>query len=174
MVELRAGAVAAVVVGGLMRREVLADVPVLPPLREQQARHLLAEGLPPRAHDGHVVVRLQRASRQAIDELRHRAPDVAAPVAQRREGRVASLDGRQTPVAFVRVACEVTARCNAEVVGREQPLAHHAGRLVDSSRHMHAGRLLVGGCAGEHRVEGGGRDAPTEGTIPEAVREDAA
>ena len=58
VVELGARAVAAVVVGRLVRREILADVPVLPPLREQQARHLLAEGLPPRAHDGHVVVRL--------------------------------------------------------------------------------------------------------------------
>lgn len=39
---------------------------------------------------------------------------------------------------------------------------------------MYADRQLVGGRAGEHRVEGCGRDAPTEGAIPEAVREDAA
>ena len=45
MVEFGAGAIALVVVSCLVRAEVFADVPMLPPLTEHERRHLLAERL---------------------------------------------------------------------------------------------------------------------------------
>mmetsp|Transcript_120916 Transcript_120916/g.376564 ORF Transcript_120916/g.376564 Transcript_120916/m.376564 type:complete len:295 (+) Transcript_120916:81-965(+) len=157
VVELRPRAIPLVVVGCLVRREVLADVPVAPPLAQHQGGHLLAQRLARGAHLLQMVVPLQAP----VGQLGHGAPDVATPIPERGEGRVASVDRREAPVAVVAVACKVPLRRNAEMLGREKPLLHHGLGLV------------IGGRAGQQRVEAGGRDPAVEGAVPEPVREDA-